>query len=97
MVEWDIYVEVVSIPGATGAQESDCDLDKQQPGGSRVLLHAVYTSVRNTALCFLQARNKCNPAPQNRPVWKPAQRAESIAQCAEFLMGAQFCKRTGVL
>ena len=43
MVEWDIYVEVVSIPGATGAQESDCDLDKQQPGGSRVLLHAVYT------------------------------------------------------
>ena len=37
MLEWDIYVEVVSIPGATGAQESDLELDKQQPGGTHVL------------------------------------------------------------
>ena len=34
---------MVSIPGATGAQESDSDLDKQQPGGKHVLLPAVYT------------------------------------------------------
>ena len=62
-VEWDIYVEVVSIPSATAAQESDLNLDKQQLGGKLVLLHAVFTSVRSAALCFLQARNKCNPAP----------------------------------
>ena len=43
IVEWDIYVEVVSIPGATGAKESDLDLDKQQPGGKHVLLPALYT------------------------------------------------------
>ena len=28
---------MVSIPGATGAQESDLELDKQQPGGTHVL------------------------------------------------------------